>query len=253
MKRRQGKGFIFLLLLFLGSFLFSSSMALYTFAMQEKEKALFRELSASVRAEANDELNGESNDGLNYMSLYQQNADFFGWLRIGGTSLDYPVMYSPSRPQYYLRHAFDGSYSESGVPFIDERCPKEGNYYLIYGHHMKNKTMFSELPQYESQIYCQKHPIISFDTLTEKGEYRVIAAFYSRIYDDEQKDVFRYYDYTDLSDEAVFKHYMAQVKAAAIYDTGASADFGDKLLVLSTCSYHIEDGRFVVVAKRVLS
>lgn len=186
-----------------------------------------------------------------YAPLYEQNSDFFGWITIEGTDIDYPVMYSPDRPEYYLNRAFDGSYSGSGVPSIDGKCPPDGKYYLIYGHHMKNKTMFGSLPKYADKSYYEDHPIIRFDTLYEQREYQVIAAFYSRIYDKKDAGVFCYYEYTDLSDQEVFDEHIRQVKAAAIYDTGLSAEYGDELLALSTCNYHTQDGRFVVVAKRI--
>ena len=77
-----------------------------------------------------------------------------------------------------------------------------------------------------------------------------MAAFYSRAYTDRDQDVFRYYQYTDLSDSEIFDEYVRQVKEAALYDTGISAQYGDSLLTLSTCSRHVQDGRFVVVARR---
>ena len=187
-----------------------------------------------------------------YAPLYEMNADFFGWLSIEGTDVDYPVMYSPDRPEYYLNRAFDGTYSGSGVPFIDGHCPAEGNYYLIYGHHMQNKTMFGQLPKYADKDYCNEHPVIRFDTRFEQREYIVMAVFLSRIYGDEERGVFRYYEYFDLSDEAVFNEYVRQAKAAALYDTGIDAEYGDELLVLSTCNYHTAEGRFVVVANRII-
>lgn len=83
-------------------------------------------------------------------------------------------------------------------------------------------------------------------------KYVVMAVFLSRIYDKEERGVFRYYEYFDLSEETVFSEYVRQVKAAALYDTGIDAEYGDELLVLSTCNYHTADGRFVVVAKRII-
>lgn len=186
-----------------------------------------------------------------YAPLVEMNHDFFGWLSIEGTEIDYPVMYTPDETEYYLRRAFDGSYSGSGVLFLDGNCAADGNYYLIYGHHMKNETMFGQLPRYANKDFWEDHPVIRLDTLYEQREYIVIAAFLSRIYDKNEQGVFRYYEYFDLSDEAIFGEYVQQVKAAALYDTGITAEYGDELLVLSTCNYHTANGRFVVVAKRV--
>lgn len=186
-----------------------------------------------------------------YAPLCDMNPDFFGWLSIEGTKIDYPVMYSPDRPEHYLHRAFDGSRSYSGVPFMDGACPPDGNMYLIYGHHMRDKTMFGQLPLYAQQRFYEEHSIIRFDTRYEQRAYQVIAAFYSRVYAENEPAAFRYYEFVDLSDEKVFAAYVASVRDAAIYDTGFTAAYGDEFLALSTCNYHTKDGRFVVVAKRI--
>ena len=116
---------------------------------------------------------------------------------------------------------------------------------------MKNGVMFGSLAEYADSEYGREHSTISFDTLYKEGEYELLGAFYSRVYSDQDgDDVFRYYQYTDLSSPEVFASYVSQVKAASIYDTGVNALYGDCLLTLSTCSGHTEDGRFVVVARR---
>lgn len=184
-----------------------------------------------------------------YAELYKQNSDFFGWLSVEGTSINYPVMQTPQNPQYYLRRAFDKSSSTGGTPFLDGECTQDGGIYIIYGHHMSNGTMFASLPDYADQEYWEQHKTVRFDTLYEHGEYEVIAAFFSRIYTPEQKG-FRYYEYTDLSSKVMFDAYMEQVMDSALYDTSMTAEYGDTLLVLSTCNYHTEDGRFVVVARK---
>jgi len=183
-----------------------------------------------------------------YEALWQQNRDFAGWLRIEGTAIDYPVMHTPEEPERYLRKAFDGSYAVSGSLFLDGACTPDGPHALIYGHEMKNGTMFGSLSDYASADYAKEHPLIQFDTLTEQGSYQVVAAFYSRIYTDQDQDVFRYYQYADLSDPADFEDYVQRVKAEALYDCGVEVQAGDRLLTLSTCSSHTENGRFVVVA-----
>lgn len=76
-----------------------------------------------------------------------------------------------------------------------------------------------------------------------------MAAFYSRIYSVDEKNVFRYYYSTDLSDSDAFQYYIEEAMSASLYDLGVTAEYGDRLLTLSTCSYHTEDGRFVVVAR----
>ena len=186
-----------------------------------------------------------------YDVLYEQNHDLFGWISIDGTKLNYPVMHTPDDPEYYLHRAFDGTYSSSGVPFLDGKChPNCGNY-IVYGHHMKNGTMFATLQDYADEAFWKEHPTIHFDLLNKAGEYEVLAAFYAQAYKVDDENVFRYYDYTDLTEETAFAEYLGYISDAALYDTGVTAEYGDQLLTLTTCSYHTSDGRFVVVAREI--
>ena len=185
-----------------------------------------------------------------YDELYAENPDLFGWITIEGTKIDYPVMHTPDDPEYYLHRSFQKKYSASGVPFMDAKCYIGCGNYLLFGHHMKNGTMFAGLMDYRKEDFWKEHKTVIFDTLEERGEYEIMAAFYAKIYLTTDTGVFRWYNYTDLTDEAVFNEYIAGVEAAKLYDTGMTAEFGDELLTLSTCGKDSTQ-RFVVVAKRV--
>lgn len=186
-----------------------------------------------------------------YDALYEQNHDLFGWVSIDGTELNYPVMHTPDDPEHYLHRAFDGTKSSSGVPFLDGNCYTGCGNYIVYGHHMKNGTMFAMLLDYADEDFWKDHPVICFDTLEKAGKYEVLAAFYGKAYRVNDENVFRYYNYTDLTDKEDFDEYLAFVSGSALYDTGVTAEYGDQLLTLFTCSYHTTDGRFVVVAKEI--
>lgn len=187
---------------------------------------------------------------MGYQALKDMNSDFYGWLFINDTKINYPVMESPNEPEFYLRKGFDKKYSLSGSLFTDYRCTKEGGNLIIYGHHMKNGVMFGSLPEYAKQEYYEAHKYINFDTLGETGTYQVLAAFYSKIYK-EGEEGFRYYDYYDLSKKSDFDKYVRKAVEASEIDSGISAGYGDQLLTLSTCNYHSEDGRFVIVAVKI--
>lgn len=253
-RRRMGIGARLLFVVLLITFCVSAYKLATTLLQAKQEADAFEGLSAIVdqATDPSQVADSDSEEALlkRYQALHATNKDFFGWLSIEGTNIDYPVMYSPDRPEFYLHHAFDGSDSESGVPFLDEGCAPDGHYYLVYGHHLLNQTMFTQLTRYSEQSFYEQQPTLRFDTLTELREYQVVAAFLSQACDEGEQDVFRYYSYTDLSDKAVFEEYMRQVYDEALYDTGVTAEFGDDILVLSTCNYHTTDGRFVVVAKR---
>ncbi len=181
-----------------------------------------------------------------YEALALENPDFAGWLSIADTPVDYPVMWTPQEPEHYLRRAFDGSYAVSGSLFVGAGCAPDAAHVIIYGHNMKDGSMFGSLLDYASEDYARRHPVIRFDTLSQSGEYRLLAAFYSHAYTSDEEG-FRYYRYTDLSGQEEFEEYVRQAKAAALYDTGTAAEYGDRLLTLSTCSYHRKNGTFVAV------
>ena len=182
-----------------------------------------------------------------YDALYNMNNDMAGWLCIEDTQIDYPVMFTPDDPEYYIHRGFDRKYAASGCLFIGAGSAPDGSNVLIYGHHMKNGSMLAGIMQYADAAFAQAHPVIHFDTLTEEGSYEVVAAFYTKAYTSK----FQYQTYTDLTEEETFNSYISQVRRAAAYDAGTEVSFGDQLLTLSTCSYHTDYGRFVVVARRI--
>ena len=243
-------------------FLFSSAMMARDLIRSNRERAANQALSKQVRqirdAMRPPDLNislpelpapEEPRDLLaEYAALAQENGDMTGWLWIEGTEIDYPVMHTPRAPEYYLRRGFDKKYALSGSLFLDANCRPEGECALIYGHNMKNGTMFSRLHDYQDPVFAQEHPVIRFDTMTEEREYAVLGAFYSQAYTAQDTGVFRYYQYENLTEPEDFARYVVQVREAALYDTGVEVRYGDRLLVLSTCSYHRKNGRFVVVA-----
>ena len=184
-----------------------------------------------------------------YAPLYEKNHDLFGWLRIDGTAIDYPVMHTPTDPEKYLHTNFAREYSFGGIPFIDANCSASSDNLLIYGHNMLDGSMFRSLMKYQDKTYWQAHPTIQFDTLYEEGEYEVLAAFYDRVYY-TYEDCFKFYQFIDAADKADFDNAISYFRDKALYDTGVTAAYGDKLISLVTCAYHVEDGRFVVVARK---
>lgn len=186
-----------------------------------------------------------------YKSLYHQNQNLIGWLKIADTIIDYPVMQTGDN-DYYQNHNINLEEDRNGALFMDTACDVKlpSTNYIIYGHNMRSGKMFGSLDQYESEKFYKEHHQIEFDTIYEKGTYEVMYVFRSRVY---QKDevVFKYYQFIDANSEEEFNSYMSEMAAISLYDTGVTASYGDQLLTLSTCDYEEEDGRFVVVAKRV--
>lgn len=247
----------FLLFVFIAVFVSSASiLGWQQMRSLREENALKQLVQAKQRIEdsvdTSPHTSVEASDSIileQYYELSRQNADMIGWIKIDGTEIDYPVMYTGD--DFYLRHGFDKADSKSGLPFIDKRCALEpfGTNTIIYAHNVKNGMMFSGLLNYKSSDYYAKHSIIRFDTLYEVQEYEIVAAFESEVYQ-KSDTVFKHYNFINADNQAAFDEYIAGIKALSLYDTGIHPEYGDELITLMTCSYHTENGRFVVVAKK---
>ena len=198
-----------------------------------------------------DETSGEPVPLERYLPLYELNHDFFGWITIEDTRIDYPVMYNARNPLAYLGHDFYGKISYAGVPFLDSDCDPNGDFYLVYGHRMNDGAMFSDLVKYEDNGFWETHRTFFFDTLYEERTYEVVMAIKARVLNRDERNGFRYYNYTSLDTEAEFEEFMDQARELSLYDTGVEVSYGDELLVLSTCYHYTTNGRFVVIAKRM--
>jgi sortase B len=186
-----------------------------------------------------------------YETLYNKNKKLIGWLKIDDTNIDYPVMQTTDN-EYYLEHNLNQEYDKNGSIFMDKDCDvlKPSTNLILYGHHMKSGQMFGELDKYQNKSYAEKHPYISFDTIYEHGTYQVMYVFRSKVYSEEDVN-FKYYQFIDALSETEFDSNMQEMAAMSLYDTGVTAQYGDRLLTLSTCDYQEKNGRFVVVAKKI--
>ncbi len=186
-----------------------------------------------------------------YQTLYQKNKKLIGWLKIDDTIIDYPVMQSPDA-EYYLTHNFNQENDRNGSIFMDPACDvlKPSTNLILYGHHMRSGNMFGDLDLYESKEYMEKHAEIRFDTLYEKGRWQVMYVFRDSLKQDTEI-TFKYYQFIDANSAEEFDSNMKAMSEMSLYDTGVKATYGDQLLTLSTCDSREENGRFVVVAKRI--
>lgn len=235
---------------------------IFYYAQYEKNEAEYEELSSlkddnAVGTATQAEVHLDSQEKElppvleKYKTLYQKNKKIVGWLKIDGTKIDYPVMQTVNN-EYYLDHNYNQEYDKNGSIFMDKDCTPAfpNTNMIIYGHHMKSGRMFGDLNYYSKESYFKKHPQILFDTIYEEGVYDVMYVFRSHIYNEDEV-VFKYYQFIDVNSEDEFYSAMDEMSRLSLYDTGVTAEYGDRLITLSTCDHSEEDGRFVVVAKKV--
>lgn len=182
--------------------------------------------------------------------MHKKNKELCGWMKIDGTVVDYPIMFTPNDPEKYLRLNFEENYSVAGLPFLDSDCKMdpESDNLIIYGHNMLDGSMFKTIMDYESEEHWKKHPVIKLATLEEEREYEVLSAFYDHVYY-KSEDCFKFYQFIDAENEEAYNEAISYYKENAVYETGVTAEYGDRLITLVTCSSHHEYGRFVVVAR----
>lgn len=186
--------------------------------------------------------------------LTKEHPDMKAWIEIPETSISYPVMQGTDN-DYYVKHDYKGEKSKWGALFVDKAFDweKPSSNILIYGHNFSDGIMFADLLKYKDKEFYDEHKTIHFTTIDEDAEYEIIAAFNSRVYYTHEENVFRYYFFVDAKTEEEYNDYVKNAKKASLYEIEATAEYGDQLLTLSTCDYIQEDGRFVVVARKVVN
>lgn len=229
-----------------------SGFMIYTqLSDRQKEKEEFDTLAEMVEVtpeKPNDETvvpTDETSEPVRDLSgLFSQNGDCIGWLCIPDTAVNYPVMHTPDNPQKYLRRSFYGEYSQSGVPFLDWRCDLQSDHLIIYGHNMKNGTMFSSLRNYTDSAFCTEHPVIEFQTADGVGKYMVFAVAAVQKTD-------TWYSFIHAADSTNFTEQAAAIMQKSLYDTGVTPVFGQQIITLSTCYGSGKNGRLIVAAVKM--
>lgn len=254
-KRKKGKADIFYnvaILVCLAVFLVSGGLLLKRYFDDRRSESEFAALESLIVSDA-PAADGEETNSAKFAALRDQNSDFIGWISIEDTKLDFPVMYAPNNKDFYLRHDFNKEYSVYGVPYLDEKTTLGANdqseNLVIYGHNMKTGTIFGCLTGYKEAGYYQQHPYVQFDTVYGDGTYEVFAAFSIDVAADTS---FVYNQYVDM-DEETYDTYVEEAISRSDVDTGIRPVYGEQLLTLSTCEYSSDNGRYVVVARRVNS
>lgn len=185
-----------------------------------------------------------------YARLLQINPDLRGWISIPGTVLSLPVVQG-SDNSYYLGHDFYGNEDRHGTIFVDCEGDLENGVFntVIYGHHMRDGSMFGILREYRNEAFYKEHPSFFITLPMEEREYEILAVVRNDIFEGNQEE-FQYYDYKQIADEEAFIAYCQALKKNARYETGVEAEIGDELVTLCTCDYGSSDQRLLVVGRR---
>lgn len=172
-----------------------------------------------------------------------ENEDYVGWITIRDTQIDYPIVQFTDN-DYYLSHTFERTENAAGTLFVDSNIPEgmEGKNVIVYGHNMKNGSMFAGLKKYREDDFYEGHKTFRVSTKTGFYTYEIFSV--SVVSPDSDT-------YTlDFENDAQFLDYVARMQERSIHNTGVTVEAGDRIITLSTCVNKNVD-RLVVQAKRL--
>ena len=174
-------------------------------------------------------------------ALQGENPDCIGWVRVPGTGIDYPIMWTPEEPEKYLHLSYWGEYSNYGVPFLDARCtPASGNL-ILYGHNMFDGTMFTPVLYFTEPEVLASCGTIQVEIGGETRTYQAFAAAHITT----ASPMFRY---VHLATPEAVADFLAAVQAEC--GQGLEPGEGAEFVTLVTCDVSREDGRAVVIGVR---
>lgn len=176
--------------------------------------------------------------------LKAQYPDLYGWIRLPGTVIDYPIMQSTDN-DYYLDHSYSGSSLKAGAIFADYRCNRtllSNQNLVIYGHHMTNNSMFNPLDNYFKEAFFRSNNTIYIYTLDGMYTYEVFSVY----------ETTKYYPYirTYFANSTQFVSFATELMGNSIHPYRDDFAFRaeDRILTLSTCNNRTDDGRIAVHA-----
>lgn len=179
---------------------------------------------------------------IDFDALREINPDIVAWLYYEGTMINYPIVKGSDNDKY-LHTMFDGTYSDFGTLFVDavtENPFKQFNT-IVYGHHMKNGSMFGELKKLKDPAYAQEHP--QMELITPEGKFHLeIWAFLNQ---PSNSNIYT----TNIHNKQERAEYIEMVKEISEYNTSTEVAPEDRLVVLSTCAYEYQNARYMVVGK----
>lgn len=174
---------------------------------------------------------------VDFGALAAVNPSVVGWLYGPDTVLSYPVAQGEDN-RYYLTHLFDGTENSAGSLFLDSRCPGlTGRNSVIYGHYMKNGTLFACLQEYQAQDYYEAHPNLYL--LTPEGT--VTIQLFSAYVTGAEGDAWQ----LTFPDREAYGTWLAGLQERSCFASAVTPTTADRVITLSTCDYSFSGARFV--------
>lgn len=200
------------------------------------------EITQMETQEPDQQLSNQKHSSVNFNKIMDINPDIRGWIRLDGTNVDYPVMQTGNN-DFYLSHAVTGVWNKVGTPFIDFRNSGDFSDRLtvIYGHYMDDGSMFTDIHKYKSQQFFEEHPVINL--YTPDGDYEIlpVAGVFQNV---------EYWDFRfDYESDEDFLHQIDTWRAVSTFKSDTVYSASDRFIVLTLCTYDIENGRFLLISK----
>ncbi len=179
------------------------------------------------------------------VDLQKINSDYMGWISIKNTPIDYPVVRGNDN-KFYLTRDFNKKYLALGSIFMDYRNKGfEDKNVVIYGHHMRDQSMFGALKKFKNLEFLKNNKYINITTNNNKKLiYEIFGLYVTGAEDNECIS-------TNFDNDEEFNSYIERVLSRSIYDANINIKNTDKLLTLSTCSYEFDNARLLVHAKLI--
>lgn len=184
--------------------------------------------------------------------LLQENSDFKGWITVPNTKIDNPI-YQTDNNDFYLTHNQQKQKSAYGALFFDSKNviteSETDKNLVIYGHHMKNGSMFANLTKYKELSFYKQNPTVEFATLYGNGTYKVYAAFVLNASKADDNNYIYNISRKSFIDDNDFDAWVGEARERSLINTGVDVKNGDNIITLVTCTYDFDNARFVVMAR----
>lgn len=239
-----------ILWLLIVSFAVSSYFFIKEVVENKKEENIYDNLQTEIQEPDTSGNNEQAKESYNLNNILKINPDIVAWLKIEGTNINYPVV---QNGEYYLRRNIYKQYSRYGTPFLSQFCNLlSDDNLIIFGHNMRNRAMFSQLVNYRNYNFYKNHKYITLYTLennqTIENRYEIVYIIKTTTHSQEASN---FYSNIKFNDEKEFIEYLEICNKLQLYKTNNQLTYGDKLITLVTCEYSQQNGRFIIIAKKV--